>query len=81
VEEISVHHELAHDLELKKLLHDLALCEGRSVNVYSVKSTHGDPSGVGSLEDCRIHTTEGMAVYWKCRVGEFLDYLRNYQLL
>jgi len=31
LEEISVHHELVHDLELKELLHDLSLCEGRKV--------------------------------------------------
>lgn len=52
-----------------------------SVTVCSVKSSPRDPSGVGSLEDCRIHTTLGMAFYWECRVGEFLNYLRNYQLL
>lgn len=31
LEEISVHHDLVHDLELKELVHDLALCEGRTV--------------------------------------------------
>jgi hypothetical protein len=31
LEEISFHHELAHDLELEEPLHALALCEGRTV--------------------------------------------------
>ena len=34
LEEISLHHELVHDLELKELLHYLAPCEGRSVLMY-----------------------------------------------
>jgi hypothetical protein len=58
----------------------ISLCV-KAVNIHSVKSTHRDPSGAGPLEDCRIHTTLGMAVYWERRVGGLLDYLRNYQLL
>jgi len=34
LEEISVHHELVHDLGLKELLHDLALSEARIVLMY-----------------------------------------------
>jgi hypothetical protein len=34
LEEISIHHELVHDLELKELLHDFAHCEGRTVEMY-----------------------------------------------